>query len=169
MKALLVIDWQKEYIDKQSDYYVDSDLKSETKNLNELIQKCRKNSFLIVFMRHNETVGKNFLQGSANANLIEELQINNSDYIVDKFHISSFYKTKLEKILIKNRVKELYVCGILTNLCVRSAVSDAYDREYNVKVIKDLCISFSTEMQEFTLKDLKYTRPEIEMVSLSEI
>ncbi|MHC1716326.1 MAG: cysteine hydrolase family protein [Candidatus Dojkabacteria bacterium] len=167
MKALLVIDWQKEYIDNQSEYYVSSDLQTKTKTLNELVEKCRQNNFLVIFVKHNETEGKNFLLGSQNVELIESLQTKSSDIVIDKYHISSFYETDLEKILTDNHITYLYICGILTNLCVRSAISDAYDREFNVKVIEDLCISFNSEIQTFTLKDIKDTRPEVEMISSS--
>jgi nicotinamidase-related amidase len=169
MKALLVIDWQKEYTDKESDYFVHSSLVEETKRLNMLIGNARKRNFLIIFVRHNETEGTNFLKGSTNVELLDNLDIKETDEFIDKFQISSFYKTDLEEILEENNVTELYILGILTNLCVRSAISDAYDRGFNINVVEDLCISFNTEVQTFTLQDLKDTRPEIAIVYSNEI
>ena len=169
MRALLVIDWQKEYIDKNSGYYVNSNLEKETSSLNEIIIKWREKDYPVIFIRHNETEGENFLKGSKNAELQDALNVSTTDYFTDKHHISSFYKTNLEKILEDNQISELYICGILTNLCVRSAISDAYDRGFNIKVIKDLCISFNPEIQTFTIEDIKNTRPEVKMISSSEI
>lgn len=169
MKALLVIDWQKEYIDSSSDYFVNSSLENETKSLNSLIEKYRKENFLIVFVKHNETEGINFLHGSKNAELIDGVDVMDADVFVDKYQISSFYKTKLEEVLEENSVDELYILGILTNLCVRGAISDAYDRGFDIKVIEDLCISFNSSIQKFTIDDLKETRPEVEFISSTEV
>jgi nicotinamidase-related amidase len=57
----------------------------------------------------------------------------------------------------------------MTNLCVRSAVSDAYDRDYHIKVVTDACVSDSTEVDRFTFKDLKKTRPEIDFVKARDV
>jgi nicotinamidase-related amidase len=63
---------------------------------------------------------------------------------------------------------KIIVAGILTNLCVRSLVPDAYDRNFDVTIINDCCIAFTKEIHEFTLKDLKETRPEIQIEKLDE-
>lgn len=52
--------------------------------------------------------------------------------------------------------------------CVRSTIEDAYDRDFEITVIKDCCISFDEEIQNFTLKDLKETREEIRFLYLDE-
>ncbi len=56
----------------------------------------------------------------------------------------------------------------MTNLCVRSAVQDAYDRDFKIKVIKDCCVSIDRESQDFTFKNLKATREEVEFLDLEE-
>ena len=60
------------------------------------------------------------------------------------------------------------VGGILTNLCVRSLVSDAYDRGFAITIVEDCCTAFDETTHNFTLKDLKTTREEIEIVKLKE-
>jgi len=86
--------------------------------------------------------------------------------LITKNKISPFYKTNLDKVL--RGINKIVICGILTNLCVRSLVQDAYDRNFEIKVIKDCCVSFDDETQEFTFKDLKATREEIEFLNLDE-
>ena len=65
-------------------------------------------------------------------------------------------------------IKEIVICGILTNLCVRSLAQEAYDRDFQITIIKDCCVAFDAETHEFTLKDLKATREEIEFLNLNE-
>jgi len=45
---------------------------------------------------------------------------------------------------------------------------DAYDRDFKITIIKDCCRAFDAETHEFTIKDLKATREEIEMVNVNE-
>ena len=52
----------------------------------------------------------------------------------------------------------------MTNLCVRSAVADAYDRDLKVTVVKDVCVSDSPSTDRFTFRDLKKTRPSLNLV-----
>ena len=65
-------------------------------------------------------------------------------------------------------IKHVIVCGILTNLCVRSFIQDAYDREFDITVIKDCCVAHTPEIQEFTFYDLAQTRDEIDFTNLKE-
>jgi nicotinamidase-related amidase len=65
-------------------------------------------------------------------------------------------------------IKRVIVAWILTNLCVRSFIQDAYDREFAITVIKDCCVAHTLETQEFTFYDLAQTREEIEFTDLKE-
>jgi hypothetical protein len=38
-----------------------------------------------------------------------------------------------------------------------------------ITLVEDLCISFNPEIQAFTIKDLKDTRPEIDIVCSAQI
>ena len=96
---------------------------------------------------------------SENTKLMSELHKQSNDTIVTKYTIGSFYKTELEKEL--KGIKEIVVSGILTNLCVRSLVSDAYDRSFEITIIEDCCVAVNNETHRFTLKDLKTTREEM--------
>ncbi len=78
-----------------------------------------------------------------------------------KNSISPFYKTGLELYLKKGKIGEAIVMGIMTNLCVRSTVSDAYGRGIGVTIIKDACVSDSEVTDRFTLQDIKKTRLEV--------
>ena len=164
-KALLLIDFENEWIDKDSEYYV-GDISKVLDKTNDLIDYCRKSNYKIIFTNHIEKDStKAFAPNSASIQIIKNLHFEN-DLLISKYKISPFYETNLEENL--RGVDELVVCGILTNLCVRSAVQDAYDRDFNIKVIKDCCVSFDNKTQEFTFSDLKATREEIEFLNLDE-
>lgn len=163
-KALILVDYQKEWTDESSDYFV-GDILEVVNRTNKLIDFCRKQGYKIIFIRHIEKESnKVFAKNSKNVELIDKLHKESSDCLITKYKISPFYETDLEKQL--EGFKEIVVSGILSNLCVRSLIHDAYDRDFKIKVIKDCCVSFDTETQNFTFKDIKATREEIDFVNL---
>jgi len=165
-KALILVDFENEWIDKNSDYFV-GNISKVIKKTNKLIDYCRKNNYKIVFTKHIEKDSEDaFAENSENVELISALNKKDSDILITKYKINPFFKTNLEKEL--EGINEIVVCGILTNLCVRSLVEDAYDREFSIKVIKDCCVALDKETQKFTFKDLKNTREEIDFLNLND-
>lgn len=164
--ALILVDFENEWINPKSPEYL-GDISKVIQKTNSLLSFCRKKDFKIIFTRHVEQDSKDaWSEKSDGTKLVKELDKKNSDIIITKHKVSSFFKTDLEKHL--KGIDEIIVCGILTNLCVRSLIQDAYDRDFNIKVIKDCCATYDKKTQEFTFKDLKATREEIEFFDLNE-
>lgn len=165
-RVLILIDFQNEWIDSQSDCYV-GEIPDTIEKVNKLLNFCRNRNYKIIFTRHIEKGSEGeFKENSSNVQIINSIKKDSRDIIIEKNKISPFYKTDLEKEL--KGVEEVVVCGILTNLCVRSFVQDAYDRDFNLTVIKDCCVALDIEIQNFTFKDLKETRDEIKFQYLNE-
>lgn len=166
MKVLILVDFEQEWLDKKSEYYV-GDISIVLKKTNLLIDFYRKKKYKILFTRHVEKESEGaFAQNSAGVEIIPALHKKNTDTLITKHKISPFYQTSLEKEL--QGIDEIVVAGILTNLCVRSVVQDAYDRNFDIVVIKDCCVALDRKTQEFTFKDLKATRPEIKFMNAKE-
>lgn len=165
-KALIIVDFEKEWTDKSSDYFV-GDISELTEKTNKLIDFCRKNDYKIIFTTHIEKdSNEEFAENSENVEMVDEINKQDSDVLIEKNKISPFYQTDLYKHL--EGIDEIVVGGILTNLCVRSLAQDAYDRDFEIKIIKDCCRAFDEETHNFTIKDLKATREEIEFLNLNE-
>jgi len=165
-KALILVDFEKEWVDLSSEYYV-GDIGDVVKKTNKIIDFCRRRDYKIIFTKHIEKDSTfAFAQDSKNVEIIDELHKEKSDTLISKYKISPFFKTNLEQEL--QGVKEIVVCGILTNLCVRSLVQDAYDRGFDITLLKDCCVAFDDATQEFTFKDLKATMPEIKLANIDE-
>lgn len=161
--ALVLIDYQTEWRDPESEFYV-WDLVDIVARVNFLIDFCKSRGYKIIFTKHVEAETSDYFW--SNTQIIPELKLSEADVIVVKNKISPFYKTELDQEL--DGVKKVVVCGILTNLCVRSFVEEAYDRDMNITVIKDCCAAHTPEKQEYTFADLKETREEIEFINFEE-
>ncbi|HLD49021.1 MAG TPA: isochorismatase family cysteine hydrolase [archaeon] len=163
-KALILVDFENEWIDKKSDYYV-GNISGVIKKTSRLIDFCRKNGYKIIFTRHIEKGSEAFKENTKNVEIISGLY-RKDDVLITKNKISPFYKTELGKEL--KGIKEIVICGILTNLCVRSLAEEAYDRDFQIIIIKDCCVALDKKTQAFTFKDLKITREEIEFINADE-
>lgn len=165
-KALILVDFQKEWADSSSDYFV-WELDSVIEKTNTLINYCRKNDYKIIFTQHIEKNSESaFAPWSTNIEIIDALYYTPDDVVVKKYKISPFFQTTLENEL--TWIDSIVICGILTNLCVRSLAEGAYDRDYNITIISDCCKAFDEETHDFTLKDIKNTREEIEIETVRE-
>lgn len=161
--ALVLIDYQSEWTNPESEYYV-GDIQEVVGKVNYLIDHCRTRGFKIIRTKHRETNSTDFFWPETK--FIPELKFQDTDTVIIKNKISPFYKTLLEKEL--EGIKHVIVCGILTNLCVRSFIQDAYDREFKITVIKDCCVAHDLELQEYTFYDLAQTREEIDFTNIKE-
>lgn len=161
--ALVLIDFQQEWVNPESEFYV-GDIQEVLAKVNYLIDHCRTREYKIIRTKHREIDSLDHFWPETK--IISTLKKQEEDTVIIKNKISPFYNTSLEKEL--DGIKHVIVCGILTNLCVRSFIQDAYDREFDITVIKDCCVAHTLETQEFTFYDLAQTRDEIEFTNLKE-
>ena len=83
------------------------------------------------------------------------IDINCSKHIIPKTRYSGFYKTGLDKYLRANRVTELTIVGVCTDICVFATALDAFYRGYKVTVVKDCVYALEVGRGEMCLKYLK--------------
>ncbi len=165
-KALILVDFENEWLDKKSDYYISHDISDVLENTNKLIDFCRSQNYKIIFIRHIEKESDTvFVENSHNTEIIENLHKRDNDIVVKKYKISPFFKTNFEEELVG--INEIIVSWILSNLCVRSLIHDAYDRDFKITVVTDCCTAFDKKTQDFTFQDLKRTREEINFTDIN--
>lgn len=164
-KALILVDYQNEWRDRKSEYYL-GNLRTCIAAAKRIAEEARRKGITVIYTRHIEpSPTKAFKRGSRNSEIVGELSPGRSDFVITKSRISPFYRTRLEALLKRRGIKSIAVAGIMTNLCVRSTVSDAYDRDMEVTLVRDACSSGSKKTDSFTFKDIKSTRPEVKIVS----
>ena len=164
--ALILVDFEKEWVDPGSEYFV-GDISDLIDRVNTLISFCRKHGCKIIFTTHIEKESEGpFTEASGNTDIIEDIAKQDSDILIKKHKISPFYQTDLSKHL--EGITGIVTCGILTNLCVRSLVQDAYDRDFEITIVEDCCKAFSDDIHKFTLSDIEDTREEVKVMKLHE-
>jgi nicotinamidase-related amidase len=96
-------------------------------------------------------VGK-CLEGTSGAELHPGFQPEGTDIVVQKHRYSVFVGTDFELILRARNTETLVFTGIATNVCVESAVRDAFMRDYWTVTVSDCTATFSEVQQAVSLE-----------------
>ena len=78
--------------------------------------------------------GQHCIEGTWGAKVIDALKPSAEDMIITKRRFSGFFETDLDLTLKDLGIKILIVMGVVTNICVRSTIHDAFFRGYKVIV-----------------------------------
>lgn len=98
--------------------------------------------------------GTHCLVGSWGAEIIEDLAPQTEDFRIYKHRYSAFFQTDLDLTLKDMQCDQLIVTGVVTNICVRSTVHDAFFQGYEVVVPEDCCAATSPREQSSSLYDI---------------
>ncbi len=94
--------------------------------------------------------------GTPGAEVIDQLAPQPQDYQIPKRRYSAFFQTDLDITLRELGVKNVIVTGVLTNICVRSTVHDAFFLGYRVFVPADCCQGSSKAIHDAALWDIDH-------------
>ncbi len=93
-------------------------------------------------------------EGTWATEIIDDLGARPDEIHVIKHRYSSFFQTDLDLVLKDMQCDQLVVFGVVTNICVRSTVHDAFFNGYEVVVPRDCCAATGPREQESTLYDI---------------
>ncbi|MCA0275782.1 MAG: cysteine hydrolase [Proteobacteria bacterium] len=94
------------------------------------------------------------VEGTWGVEIIDDLGARDDEIHVIKRRYSSFFQTDLDMTLKDMMADQLIVFGVVTNICVRSTVHDAFFNGYEVVVPADCCAATGPREQESTLYDI---------------
>lgn len=133
-------------------------------SINQLTDFARSNNFPVIWVRQQfepdlsdafldmkrEKI-RMFIKDTVGAQILNELVRDDSDIEIVKKRYSMFYGTDLEAQLEKLDANPLILAGVNTHACIRTAAIDAYQRDFEVVVVRDCVASKDTEHHDITL------------------
>ena len=152
-QALIVLDVQRIYTDKESELYCKEAGRTIDK-INKLIQQMTDLGQLVVLVRHmhkldGSDLGRlfdytgeaeedfNFKEGSEEVEFDSRLLRPDNALELKKNRYSAFAGTDIESILKGEGIKRVIICGFMTNFCCESTARDALDRDFYVDFVID--------------------------------
>ncbi len=106
-----------------------------------LLADFRRRGLPVIHVQHisNRPGASFFLPGTDGANIHESVAPRENETIIQKNFPNSFRATELQTILEKGGIKELVICGMMSQMCVNSTVRAAFDLGYQCTVAHDAC------------------------------
>ena len=105
--------------------------------------------------RELELWGRHGIAGTPEAQTSPQLEVQPTDFVIEKRRYSAFFQTGLRLLLDELGVSTLICCGMDTNICVRHTVADAYFNNFNTLVVSDATATFLVGNQEEGLEYMK--------------
>jgi ureidoacrylate peracid hydrolase len=108
-------------------------------------------------MRHEREHAKrtpHCFEGTWGAQVIDDLGARPEDVMVTKRRYSGFFNTDLDVTLGDLQIDTVVVMGVVTNICVRSTVHDAFFLGYTVVVPEDCVAATGPREQASSLYDI---------------
>ncbi len=156
--ALVVIDLLEDFFD--AELWPDSPLPGRrvelVKAVNRAAGRFRKAGQPVIWVRqefkadlsdafpHMRRSGKAYtIEGTPGAEFLAGLDVREGDPVVTKKRFSAFYGTDLEEVLKNLELRQVFLAGITTSWCVRSTATDAYQRDFEVVLLKECLGGFS--------------------------
>jgi len=115
-----------------------SDLTRKIKGFNEIA----KHQYGDVLFPHKDHPG---------SQIVNSLKPKNEEMVVIKNTSGLFTATNLEFFLQNMGVEQLFVAGVVTNICVEGSARTASELGFDVFIIEDACAAWSPEIHKNTL------------------
>lgn len=156
MQVLIIIDWQKDFVElKDSPVFIPS-AAGIANNLAGLVRDFRVEMPIIhVLTRtvagdvHPFKQGRNreyCVAGTPGAEPASPNLIEPQDRIIYKTRYSAFYKTDLRKVLLDMSVRKIYFAGLTTTTCISSTLREAYCYGFENFLVEDCATSTIAEL-----------------------
>ena len=95
------------------------------------------------------------IAGTGGSLVVPELTRDPTDRDLVKRRYSAFFGTDLDLWLRGLGIRHLVICGVVTNICVRSTVHDGFFLGYDVIVPTDGCLATGPREQASSLYDIE--------------
>jgi len=105
--------------------------------------------------------GQHALEGSWEAELVEELTPEADDLVVVKHTYDAFYRTELEGWLESHGINDLVICGTLANVCVLHTAGSAGLRDYRPILLADAIGAIEADHREYALEHAEWLFGEV--------
>jgi nicotinamidase-related amidase len=163
--ALLIIDMLRDFIEKDGALYCGPAGEKIVQFIKQKADETRKAGGVVIYITDNhkpddpefQMFAKHAVKGTPGAEIISELKPRRGDEVVRKPTLSSFYRTRLDDVLKKHKVKSVVVVGVCTSICVMDTVGDLRVRGYPVTVFKKGVADFDQRMHKIALERMRKT------------
>lgn len=137
--ALILVDIQNDYFENGN--WPVARMAAASANAARLLEHARKAGRLVVHVRHEipSDDAPFFRPGSDGARIHASVAPQSGEAVILKHHPNSFRETGLLALLQENGIRNVTVCGAMTQMCIDATTRAAADFGFDVTVAEDAC------------------------------
>ncbi|MFP5213439.1 MAG: cysteine hydrolase family protein [Acidobacteriota bacterium] len=158
--ALLVIDMLNDFLDPAGALYCGEGARRIIPVVRSLIDSFEKAGDAVIYLRDAhapndkefEMFARHAVKGSWGSEIIPELSPSETAAVVEKTRYDGFYGNDLDERIARLDPKEVWVCGVVTSICVMDTVGELRNRDRAVVVPVGGVADFDPYAHEFALK-----------------
>jgi len=161
--VVMVVDMQNDFVDKDGKLFV-GDSRKIIPNIQRTLAKVRETNVPVVYTQ--DWHGKDdpefkvwpahCVEKTVGAEIVQSLKPVSRDFIVRKKSYDPWFKTELEELLKRLKIKTMVVTGTVSNICVLHAVAGATLRGYESVVPVDCVAALNDVDQEFAFRQIVF-------------
>ena len=158
--ALLIIDMVKDTFDPKKNFPITLLARRIVEPVKRMAEVFRNHEWPVVFAtdayKEEDFIFKGrmkpySLEGTAGAEVIEELRKKDGDLWLPKPRFSAFFSTNLDHWLTERGITLCAVAGITTNFCVLTTTLDAICCDFKAVILEDCTMASSEKIHQQTL------------------
>ncbi|MES1932371.1 isochorismatase hydrolase [Salinisphaera shabanensis T35B1] len=100
-------------------------------------------------------LGRLLVRGEPGWESIAEMAPLDDEIVIDKCGNGAFYATDLDQVLRANGIRNIWLVGVTTDVCVSSTMREANDRGYDVLLVSDACRAATSALHAATLAGIE--------------
>ena len=108
-----------------------------------------------------ERWGEHVLEGSWEAEIVDDLDVRAEDHVVVKHTYDAFQETEMDGWLSAHGIRDLVFCGTLANVCVLHTAGSAGLRDYRPVLVEDAVGYIEEGHREYALEHADWLFGEI--------
>jgi nicotinamidase-related amidase len=108
-----------------------------------------------------ERWGEHVVEGSWEAEIVDELPVEEEDHIVEKHTYDAFHETEMDGWLSARGIDDLLFCGTLANVCVLHTAGSAGLRDYRPVLVEDAIGYIEEGHHEYALEHADFLFGEV--------
>ena len=164
--AVVVVDMQNGFCHPDGSLYAPPS-EEAVEPVADVVSRARENDVQVVYTRdvhppeqfedahyydEFERWGEHVVEGSWEAEIVDELDVRENDKVVVKHTYDAFQGTELESWLDAHRIDDLVFCGTLANVCVLHTAGSAGLRDYRPVIVEDALGYIEEDHREYAVE-----------------
>ena len=179
--ALVVIDPQVDFLNKDGSVYCPSssvgDTETVIENIKQLVQTARNSDIPIIWTKESHRPDfadygaellsaelEHTMAGTDGEQIVSAFDVSEDnlpagEYLVKKRRYNCFHNTDLNHLLSTFDIDTLLIAGVTTNVCVQYTAQGAHERDYVFRVVEECTAGTTQQLHDAAIEMLDYLQP----------